>query len=103
MKRKISLLLVLLAYAGTSFALVPLEGTVTILEPTYLPGQVAFQLSTSTSICPAGTWLWWRKASADNNKAAYATLAAALVSGKRVRVYFVEGDTSCTVNNLHLL
>lgn len=75
---------------------------VTIVEPTYMPGAVSFMLSAGTATCPSGVWLRWAK-DAENNKAVYATLLAALNSGKSVNFYHAVGDKTCTGQFLHAL
>lgn len=75
---------------------------VSLVEPTYMPGIVSFQLAGGTATCPVGTWLHWQQ-SADNNKAVYAALLTALATGRRVTFYVANGDTTCTGQFLHVL
>ncbi|MDO8412885.1 MAG: hypothetical protein Q7S51_03730 [Gallionellaceae bacterium] len=94
---------VFLAIASSaSFSLEEFVGKVTIVEPTYLPGRVNFQMDAGNVTCPAGTWLSWQNADQQNNKGVYATLLTALVSGKQVRFYINNGDTTCNGQFLHL-
>jgi len=101
--RRVLCVSALFLFADAAMALTVFEGNVSVVEPTYLPAQVAFQMNSGSTVCPGGTWLWWRNADADNNKAAYATFLAALIAGKRVRVYLDDGDTGCTVHHVHVL
>lgn len=78
-------------------------GKVTVLEPSYMPGAVSFQMGTGNTTCPAGKWLSWKSADTQNNKAVYATLLAALLAGREVRFHFNDGDTTCKGTLLHLL
>lgn len=95
----------LFLFLGASFQCLALENItarVTVLEPTYLPGKITFQIDKSTSQCPAGTWIQWSK-NEENNKAVYATLLAALSSQNRINLYFDESDTKCKASYLHIL
>ena len=103
MKIKIVMLLCLLGLSSSVFALEAFEGKVTVVEPSYLPGGVAFKMATGNTTCPAGTWLWWKNANSDNTKGVYSTLMTAVVSGKSVRFHFADGDTTCVGLHLHLL
>lgn len=103
MKFKIVLGVSLAIVSSSSFALQEFVGKVTTLEPSYLPGTIAFQMDTGNAVCPAGNWLFWQNADPENTKGVYATLTTALVSGKQVRFYINDGDTSCYGKHLHLL
>lgn len=92
-----------LVCAAPANALIPVEGRVTTLQPSSLPAVVHFQMDSGFTDCPALTWLTWANSNTDNNLAVYGTLMAALVSGKRIRVYFVEGAPNCVAVQLHLL
>ncbi|ACA85760.1 hypothetical protein Swoo_1472 [Shewanella woodyi ATCC 51908] len=88
-----------------SFSVESLEritGYVKVLEPTYMPNTISFSMSAGTASCPAGSWLKWSKTE-DNNKVAFSTLMAALMSGKKINLYFLDNDTTCTAQFLHLL
>lgn len=102
MKKTIILLLVLASASFNSHALELVTAKVTVLEPTYLPGSISFQIDKSTSRCPAGRWIKWSK-SEENNKAVYSTLLAALSSQNRINLYFDESDTECKASYLHIL
>jgi len=101
-KRVISGLLVALA-CDASIALESATGHVTYLEPTFLPAIVQFTLDSGSASCPAGTYLKWQKSDQSNNKAVYATLMLALSTGRRVRLYINDADTTCVGQFLHLL
>lgn len=103
MKNKIILGAILAALSGTSSALEMITGTVSDVEPTYLPGAVSFRLNAGNAACPVGKWLMWQNPDPDNNKAVYATLMTALVSGKRVSFFINDGDSNCIGRYLHLL
>lgn len=103
MKSKVILGIFLAIVSSTSFALEVFVGKVTILEPSYLPGTVAFQMDSGVPTCPSGTWLFWRNADQQNNKAVFATLMTALTTGKQVRFHINDGDTTCSGIHLHLL
>ncbi|TBV73262.1 hypothetical protein [Pseudoxanthomonas winnipegensis] len=88
-------LVVLLFAAAPASALQMITGKVKEIEVSYMPGQVRFTLTEGNATCPAGKQLIWTNSNAENNKAVYAALAAALSSGKAVRFYFDDGDESC--------
>lgn len=101
--RKICLSACFFMLSQPAYALEYFEGKVVALEPTYLPGTIAFHMDTGNSTCPAGKQLKWSKADIENNKAVYSTLLAAFMSGKRVRFYVNDGDNSCFGTHLHLI
>lgn len=104
MKKIILFALIAAIVTGQANALVEIVAKVTVVEATYLPGDVAFQLDTGTSTLPAGTWLHWKKTD-ENNKAVYGLLMSALMSGKSIRVYFNDSATSTNAYGeyIHLL
>ncbi len=67
-----------------------------------MPGVVSFQIDKPLPSCPLGTWFTWNKG-AENNKAIYASLLAAMNAGKRINLYINSGDTSCSGQYLHIL
>ena len=75
---------------------------VTLVEPSYMPGAVMFMIDKSLPSCPAGSWLNWNKG-ADNNRAVYASLLSAMMTGKRVTLHINSGDTTCAGKHLHIL
>ncbi|WP_151960989.1 hypothetical protein [Acinetobacter bereziniae] len=77
-----------------------LTGKVKILEATYMPVKILFQLNVGTSSCPAGTWLSWSNPNAYNMKITYATLLAAVSSGKSINIYI---NNSCEGQYLHII
>jgi hypothetical protein len=101
MKRMIALIAMLLV-TTQAHALQYAEGKVKLLESTYMPATVAFQLSGGTASCPAGKLLSWAR-STENNKAVYAMLMSAMASGKKIRVFFNDGDASCVPQYMHLV
>lgn len=80
MKRIVTLAMMLLG-ANQAYALEHVAAKVRLVEASYMPGQVTFILSEGTALCPAGKWLFWQR-DAENNKAVYAMLMSALISGK---------------------
>ncbi len=103
MKSKIVIYIALLVASSNSYALEHFIGKVTFLEPTYLPSVIVFSMDIGNATCPSGAILKWQKADVENNKAVYSTLMAALMSGKKIRFHFNDGDTSCIGTYLHLL
>ena len=101
--KKIYLFALLSAVSTPSLALESFTGKVTMLEPSYLPGALYFQMDTGNSTCPTGTWLKWQNANTENNMGVYSTLMTALVSGKKVNFHFDNGDTNCAGKHLHLI
>ena len=99
--KKLMIILVTLLFSLPSHAVENIIGKITALEPTYMPGYISFQMDTGNSTCPAGRWFVWNKGQ-DNNKVVYATLMAALVSGKKINFIINDGDTTCTGAFLHL-
>jgi hypothetical protein len=80
---------------------------VTLVEATYMPLKVTFQINTNASTtCTSQTWLTWNPQGADeatqqaNANAIYALLLTAKVSGTPVSVFGM--NTNCTVSYLHL-
>ena len=69
--------LIALIATGPSWAYEETNAKVTLVQSTYMPTTIAFTVDTGTPSCPAGTWLYWRNANTDNNKATYAKLLTA--------------------------
>lgn len=103
MKLKFVIGLTILALSATSYALEGIVGKVSVLEATAMPAQITFYLDAGNATCPTGTWLKWQKPDPENNKAVYAALMASLASGKQIRFYINNGDTTCTGQFIHLL
>lgn len=101
MKRVIALVAMLLV-TNHAYALQHVVGKVQLVESTYMPTAVAFMLSEGTASCPVGAYLFWRR-DAENNKAVYAMLMSAMISGKKVQVVFNDGDASCVPQYMHLV
>lgn len=82
------------------------SGKVTVREPTYMLGWISFQIDTSVSSCPAGTWLTWNAQGADqasriaNVQAAYVTSLTAKASGRSVTLFGV--NSGCVIEHIHL-
>ncbi|TWB43905.1 hypothetical protein [Nitrospirillum pindoramense] len=81
-------------------------GKVRVIEASYVPDQVNFQLDTAVGACPAGAWLNWVPTkstdakNADSVNAVYSLVTTALASGKGVTVYVT--NTNCMVNFIYL-
>ena len=103
MKLKLVISIILFSLSTTSWALESVMGKVTFLEATYLPATIVFSLDVGNTTCPSGKHLKWQKTDVENNKAVYSTLMAAMMSGKKVKFHFNDGDTNCVGTHLHLL
>jgi hypothetical protein len=96
------ILIVLALVSINAQALEYFIGKVTLVEATYLPKSISFIMDAGNSACPKGKTLKWTK-SEENNMAVYSTLMTALVSGKRVRLYMNDNDTTCKGQYIHIL
>jgi acyl-CoA synthetase (AMP-forming)/AMP-acid ligase II len=103
MTRQSALVLLAALFCGNAHAFQVFEGKVALLQPTYLPSVVSFQLTAGSTLCPSGAWLQWTNADQSNNKAIYATLLAAFTAGKTIRLYINDGDTTCTGVFMHVI
>lgn len=80
---------------------------VTLIQPTYLPEYVSFQVDTAGGPCAAGSWLAWPAQGTDeasqiaNTQAVYSSLLAAMLAGKSVTLF--GNNTGCTVNYVWIL
>ena len=74
---------------------------VTLVEGTYMPDLVSFQLDVGSTTCPAGTNMVWQK-TVENNKAIYTLLITALTGGRKINFYINDGDASCKGQFIHL-
>jgi hypothetical protein len=92
-----------LAMPGAAFATDWNVGAVhpTVIESTYFPGRITFQIDQSpSSSCPAGAWLTWFAKGSDqpsqiaNAQAALTVLMTAKASGKTVRLFGNNSDCS---------
>ena len=101
MLKKILLTIAALVAAPGAWALESAQARVTFVEATYMPTQVLLQVDTGTASCPAGKWLSWVNGNADNVKAAFGLLIAAVNSGNRVQYFINTGDTNCQVQFLY--
>jgi hypothetical protein len=102
MRRMMLAVMLTIGLTTNALALEEIIGHVTLLEPTYLPGTIAFYLDNGSASCPVGRMLRWAKPDLENNKAVYATLLTAIAAGNRVRFYVNDGDTSCVGQFLHI-
>lgn len=92
----------LLFLAGSAHAMEVVVAKVTVIEPSYMPNAVVFQIDGALPSCPTGTWLRWER-DADSNKAILASLLTATATGRRIRFYIADGDISCRGLHLHVL
>ena len=85
------------ARAATTFG----GGTVRALEAEFMPGTVAFANTANSTACPQnpvypGTeWLWFSSTNVDTNKAVYAAVLAAYLSGKSLWLTWTPRRASC--------
>ena len=108
MKHLIGIVIVFVATTATnSFAYDwQVDTTIRLVQPTYMPNIVSFQVNDSAGACSQGAWLRW-EARGDteaekhaNSNAVYSTLLAAFMAKKTVRIYGV--NENCRVDFLHL-
>ena len=103
MTKTISIGMVMAAAFAPAHALESLAGRVTLVETTYMPAVIQFQMDAGSGTCPAGSWLKWQKADLANNKATYAALVVAAATGRRVTFLMNDGDANCVGQFLYLL
>jgi hypothetical protein len=108
----VATLLIGMAVTAKAGTIVYLTGHVVNVESTYMPGRARFYLDKGDSACPAGMAIdWWssnpnKVANADNTKAAYSTVLAALLSGRTVTAIYdtanvhLEGPGNCKLTFL---
>ena len=99
--RKVIVVIAALGVSPVTWALESAQARVTCVEATYMPTQVLLQVDTGTASCPAGKWLTWVNGNADNVKAVFGLLIAAVNSGNRVQYFINNGDTNCQVQFLY--
>ena len=100
--KRILILAAMLLSTSQAQALEQVTTKVSVVESSYMPGIVSFRLLGGTASCPADKWLVWQRDS-ENNKAVYAMLMSALISGTKISIYFEEGDRNCVPKHLHLV
>lgn len=92
----------LFGFSSAALALTSINGAkVTLVESSYMPTWISFQLDIGNTTCPAGTFVVWQK-DADNNKATYTLFIAALTSGRKINFIINDGDTTCKGQYIHL-
>ncbi len=108
MIRSIVLGITLSAAASLAYSYEVLQGSVGILQPTYMPDVVSFTLvpdgvvrNFGSASCPLGTWLQWKNPVHSNNQTVYDSLLSAKRNGNLVRLYVAEGDRTCTGLFIH--
>ena len=78
-------------------------GIIKEVEPTYIPDSVQFKFDRDAGPCEQGAWLKWEGKTAEPNvnvQAIYSAVLAALMSGKRVKIY---GTDDCRLQYMHVL
>lgn len=100
--KRVAILVAMLLVTSKAQALQHVVAKVKLVESTYVPAAVTFMLSEGTASCPAGRMLFWER-SVENNKAVYAMLVAAKISGGKVQIVFNDGDSNCVPQYLHLV
>lgn len=84
-----------------------IETTVSVVEPTYIPAQVTFQVNAAAGSCAQGTWLTWNAKGSDeaaqiaNVQGVLATLLSAKLSGKTIRI--VGSNSGCTIDYIYFI
>lgn len=79
---------------------------VTLVQPTYMPNVVSFQIHETAGACNAGTWMRWDARGTTegekiaNANAVYGSLMTAMIAGKTVRLYGV--DANCAIDFIHM-
>jgi hypothetical protein len=103
MFKRIALATLAMTLAPSAWAYEVVQSHVTIVESSYMPTQVFFQVDIGSPSCPAGTWLRWANATVDGNKAVFSLLLAAVNSGNRIQYFVNDGDTTCQVQFLYAI
>ena len=85
--------------ASNVFALELITGKPILIESTYMPGLLVFQMDVGTSTCGAGAFIFWQS-NGENNKVTYSTVLTALTAGKNLNVYLDSG--TCNARYLHI-
>jgi hypothetical protein len=84
------------------------SGHVALVEPSYMPDRVQFQMDVGDSTCPTGEWLLWIGKNPDSNKAVYSSLLAALLSNRTVTVIYdlqtvhQNSPQACVISYIHI-
>ena len=84
-----------------------IEGHVTWIEPTYVPGTINFSLDTGASGCAAGSYLHWNPRGSTeasqiaNDQAILSALMTAYTSDRKVRVF--GNASNCTIDFVHMI
>jgi hypothetical protein len=79
------------------------QAHVAVVESTYMPASITFQVDMGSPNCPAGAWLSWNNGNQSNVMSAFALLIAASNSGNRIQYFVNNGDTTCQVQFLYAL
>ncbi|MBF0433515.1 MAG: hypothetical protein HQK83_19715 [Fibrobacteria bacterium] len=81
---------------------------ITVIEPTYMPGKITFQVDEQMSeSCPEGSWLTWQgkgataEDRADNAKSIMQVLLSAHTTHTQIRLF--GNNNGCTIDFIHLL
>ncbi|TWB48959.1 hypothetical protein [Nitrospirillum viridazoti] len=82
------------------------QAKVVMVEPSYMPGYVTFQIDTDIGPCKANTWLYWYAKGPDqtsqnaNVAAAYSTFLTAASTGMTVILY--GNSNNCSFDFLNI-
>lgn len=107
MKQIMIVLVIVLLSTSTAFAYDDqVQAQVTVVEPSYIPNKVYFQLNESSENC--GWYIWNPSEDLTSEEriasiqAVHSALLAALISGREVRVhYFNMPGGNCSVEYFH--
>jgi hypothetical protein len=99
-------LLIVLGLLGEAFAWEVCTGHVIEIEPDQMPATLLVRKDCVTPSCPTTSWVYYSGSpaygsAADNTKALYAEVLAALVAGKNVSFYLSDG--TCTALTFHIV
>jgi hypothetical protein len=99
----------LFLYPGASRAdVIAIEGHVTNVQATYMPVEFTFGLDAGNATCPVNFFFWFTNTDKEKTKAQYATILAALLSGKKVSAIYdtaavgSKGAGNCVFTYLYL-
>lgn len=80
---------------------------VTVIEDSYLPTQLNFQIDTAAGSCPAGSWLFWSVHGSNdtekhiNIQGVYSLLMTAHATGKQI--FIAANNPGCMVDYIWIV
>lgn len=82
------------------------QGKVIMVEITYMPDYIAFQINVPAGSCGNGVLIWPAKgataeAKSDNVQAALSVLLTAKATNSNIRIY--GNNANCTIDYMHLI